>query len=332
MVAGRVAWLGAAPRPWVASRVAWLGLHLLFGDDGGRSRCLGGAAPAIWGWWWQVALLGWGVAPAIWGCWWAPPPVAPPAPRRPRCLAGAPPYHLGYSEHGADSALGTEITTQIAREHGADSAALFGDGGGRSRCTCSLCCSKVPHPGSESPTRAQPRSGRAACAAPALCRISRRSTLAGQSLIRLELESGGVTSEQHLLQDEIGRIRDVRIGPDGLLSASLPVSAIAVGIARGPAKLDPHVTTVSSPIQAAPASSIAWRGRAATPPGSRRIWPEREMAAVAQRANAGRDAGGSASGSGANRRDRPVRRHPGLRSTLVRFTARNNAQGGLQRL
>lgn len=43
------------------------------------------------------------------------------------------------------------------------------------------------------------------------------STLAGQSLIRLELESGGVTSEQRLLQDEIGRIRDVRIGPDGLL-------------------------------------------------------------------------------------------------------------------
>ena len=43
------------------------------------------------------------------------------------------------------------------------------------------------------------------------------STLAGQSLIRLESGSGGVTSEERVLQDEMVRIRDVRIGPDGLL-------------------------------------------------------------------------------------------------------------------
>jgi len=41
--------------------------------------------------------------------------------------------------------------------------------------------------------------------------------LAGQSLVRLELENGRVVREQRLFKDELGRIRDVRIGPDGLL-------------------------------------------------------------------------------------------------------------------
>ncbi len=41
--------------------------------------------------------------------------------------------------------------------------------------------------------------------------------LAGQSLFRLEAENGRVTRETRLLHEEIGRIRDVRIGPDGLL-------------------------------------------------------------------------------------------------------------------
>jgi len=41
--------------------------------------------------------------------------------------------------------------------------------------------------------------------------------LAGQSLVRLELEDGHIVREQHLLKDELGRIRDVRIGPDGRL-------------------------------------------------------------------------------------------------------------------
>jgi glucose/arabinose dehydrogenase len=35
--------------------------------------------------------------------------------------------------------------------------------------------------------------------------------------VRLELEDGHIVREQHLLKDELGRIRDVRIGPDGLL-------------------------------------------------------------------------------------------------------------------
>jgi glucose/arabinose dehydrogenase len=41
--------------------------------------------------------------------------------------------------------------------------------------------------------------------------------LAGQSLFRFEIENGRVTRETRLLREEFGRIRDVRIGPDGLL-------------------------------------------------------------------------------------------------------------------
>lgn len=41
--------------------------------------------------------------------------------------------------------------------------------------------------------------------------------LAGQSLIKLEIEDGRLVREQRLLHEELGRIRDVRIGPDGLL-------------------------------------------------------------------------------------------------------------------
>lgn len=41
--------------------------------------------------------------------------------------------------------------------------------------------------------------------------------LAGQSLVRLDLDDDRVVREQRLLQNELGRIRDVRIGPDGLL-------------------------------------------------------------------------------------------------------------------
>lgn len=41
--------------------------------------------------------------------------------------------------------------------------------------------------------------------------------LAGQSLIRLELTEGGLQREQRLLNDQLGRIRDVRVGPDGIL-------------------------------------------------------------------------------------------------------------------
>ena len=68
----------------------------------------------------------------------------------------------------------------------------------------------------------------------------------------------------------------------------------------------------SSPIRSAPASSRAWRGRAATPPASRvRIRPEREMAGAAQADRAGHDASGGPSGSRDNRRNRPVRRNPG---------------------
>lgn len=42
-------------------------------------------------------------------------------------------------------------------------------------------------------------------------------TLAGQSLFRLEAERGEVIRQLRLLRGEVGRIRDVRIGPDGLL-------------------------------------------------------------------------------------------------------------------
>jgi glucose/arabinose dehydrogenase len=41
--------------------------------------------------------------------------------------------------------------------------------------------------------------------------------LAGRSLVRLEMEHGRIVREDRLLQDELGRIRDVRISPDGLV-------------------------------------------------------------------------------------------------------------------
>lgn len=41
--------------------------------------------------------------------------------------------------------------------------------------------------------------------------------LAGQSLIRLEMRGDRLLGEQRLLQDVLGRIRDVRMGPDGFL-------------------------------------------------------------------------------------------------------------------
>lgn len=41
--------------------------------------------------------------------------------------------------------------------------------------------------------------------------------LVGQSLFRFETENGRVTRKTRLLRDVLGRIRDVRIGPDGLL-------------------------------------------------------------------------------------------------------------------
>jgi aldose sugar dehydrogenase len=41
--------------------------------------------------------------------------------------------------------------------------------------------------------------------------------LAGQALVRLAYENGKVTGEERYLENDIGRIRDVRIGPDGLL-------------------------------------------------------------------------------------------------------------------
>ena len=72
-------------------------------------------------------------------------------------------------------------------------------------------------------------------------------------------------------------------------------------------------------IRSAPASSRAWRGRAATPPALLlfEYGIEREMAGTAQGDRAQRDASGSPSGSRHNRRDRPVRRHPG-RGAVVR--------------
>ena len=69
----------------------------------------------------------------------------------------------------------------------------------------------------------------------------------------------------------------------------------------------------TSPIRSAPASSTAWRGRAATPPASLQFeysmsgkWLEL-LKEIAPR----RDASGGPSGSRHTRRDRPVRRHPG---------------------
>ncbi len=41
--------------------------------------------------------------------------------------------------------------------------------------------------------------------------------LRGSMLVRLELEGNRVTKEERLLQGAVGRIRDVRVGPDGLI-------------------------------------------------------------------------------------------------------------------
>jgi len=41
--------------------------------------------------------------------------------------------------------------------------------------------------------------------------------LRGQMLVRLELDGEKVIREERLLRNVLGRIRDVRVGPDGLL-------------------------------------------------------------------------------------------------------------------
>ena len=41
--------------------------------------------------------------------------------------------------------------------------------------------------------------------------------LRAQALVRLELNGDRVVSEERLLVGELGRIRDVRVGPDGLV-------------------------------------------------------------------------------------------------------------------
>jgi len=42
-------------------------------------------------------------------------------------------------------------------------------------------------------------------------------SLIGQSLIKLEMDDGRIVREERLFRNELGRVRDVRIGPDGLL-------------------------------------------------------------------------------------------------------------------
>jgi glucose/arabinose dehydrogenase len=42
-------------------------------------------------------------------------------------------------------------------------------------------------------------------------------SLKDEMLVRLELDGDKVTKEERLLQGGIGRIRDVRVGPDGLI-------------------------------------------------------------------------------------------------------------------
>jgi glucose/arabinose dehydrogenase len=41
--------------------------------------------------------------------------------------------------------------------------------------------------------------------------------LVGQVLVRLTLENGRVMREERFLKDELGRIRDVRMSPDGFI-------------------------------------------------------------------------------------------------------------------
>jgi len=41
--------------------------------------------------------------------------------------------------------------------------------------------------------------------------------LRGETLVRLELKGNQVVKEERLLQNAVGRIRDVRMGPDGFL-------------------------------------------------------------------------------------------------------------------
>lgn len=41
--------------------------------------------------------------------------------------------------------------------------------------------------------------------------------LRAQMLVRLELQDDKVVREERLLEGQIGRIRDVRVGPDGLI-------------------------------------------------------------------------------------------------------------------
>ena len=45
------------------------------------------------------------------------------------------------------------------------------------------------------------------------------STLAGQSILRLDMDGDKILSEEALLEDEYGRIRRVDQGPDGALYA-----------------------------------------------------------------------------------------------------------------
>jgi glucose/arabinose dehydrogenase len=41
--------------------------------------------------------------------------------------------------------------------------------------------------------------------------------LRGQSLVRLVLDGDKVVAEERLLSQQVGRVRDVRVGPDGLV-------------------------------------------------------------------------------------------------------------------
>jgi glucose/arabinose dehydrogenase len=41
--------------------------------------------------------------------------------------------------------------------------------------------------------------------------------LRGQVLVRLDVQNGKIVGEERLLEGLIGRIRDVRLGPDGLI-------------------------------------------------------------------------------------------------------------------